>query len=367
MKGKRIWSFLLSAGLVLALTACNQKTEKPAPESDTGPAQEQQAGNSGSEENTTDAAGSGYAGESLELGFAHNLAVDSVLDQAANKFANLVAEKSDGKIVVTVYPAAQLGNESDMLEGLELGTIDMMLGTTSYLSNVAPKFAVLDLPFLFKDSAQVKEVLDGSVGEELTGNLLETKNMRILGYMNSGFRVMLTSKTQLKDLDSFKGVQMRSPETTVYIGMFESLGASPTPISLSEVYTSIQTGVVEGVEMSAQQLYTNKFYEVTKYIAKTNHIFTTVTPIISESKWENLPDEAKAVIEEAMKEVIDWEWDAFDAANDEALQAMVDEGLEMNDIDQAPLSQACADLYNQIAAESDSVDLLKEIQTQTAQ
>lgn len=312
-------------------------------------------------------ADAGYTGEKVDLTFAHNLAVDSVLDQSANKFAELVAEKSDGKIKVTVSPAAALGNESDMLEGIELGTIDMMLATTSYLSNVDGKFAVLDLPFLFKDSAQVKNVLEGTIGDQLKEDLLATKNMRILGYMDSGFRVMLTAKTQLLDLDSFKGVQMRSPETPVYIGMFEALGAAPTPISLSEVYTSIQTGVVEGVEMSAQQLYTNKFYEVTKYIARTNHIFTTVTPIISEDKWSSLSPEAQAVIEEAMQEAIDWEWETFDAADEENLQAMVDAGLEMNDIDQAPLAEACTELYNKISSQFGCEELLAAIQEATAE
>ena len=309
----------------------------------------------------------GYQGEEVSLQFAHNLAVDSVLDQSANKFAELAAEKSDGKISVTVSPAAALGNESDMLEGIELGTIDMMLATTSYLSNVDGKFAVLDLPFLFKDSAQVKKVLEGPVGDTLKEDLLATKNMRILGYMDSGFRVMLTAKTPLLDLASFKGVQMRSPETPVYIGMFEALGAAPTPISLSEVYTSIQSGVVEGVEMSAQQLYTNKFYEVTKYLAKTNHIFTTVTPIISEDKWSSLSEEAQSVITEAMQEAVDWEWETFDAADQENLQAMIDAGLEMNEIDQAPLAEACTDLYNRIAGEFGCEDILADIQAATAE
>lgn len=359
MRIKKVMGILLSVCMVLSMSGCNEKVEDSGTSSNT-------SGESQAEEDTEKSEDSQasvkYAGEELELSFAHNLAVDSVLDQAANKFADLVAEKSADKIKVTVYPAAQLGNESDMLEGMELGTIDMMLGTTSYLSNVAPEFAVLDLPFLFKDIEQVKNVLSSEVGEALTADLSEQKSMKILGYMNSGFRIMLTSNTQLKDLDSFKGAKMRSPETTVYLGMFEALGASPTPISLSEVYTSIQTGVVEGVEMSAQQLYTNKFYEVTKYAAKTNHIFTTVCPLIAESKWDSLSDEAKIILQDAMDDVIEWEWEAFTQADDEALQSMVDAGIEVNDIDQEPLSEVCEDLYKQIAEECNCTDLLEKIQ-----
>lgn len=358
MKIKKMLAILMTACLVIGIAGCNQRAEEPETDAANDTSEE-------SEESQTSA--SDYAGEEIELSFAHNLAVDSVLDQAANMFADLVSEKSGGKIVVTVYPAAQLGNESDMLEGMELGTIDMMLGTTTYLSNVTPEFAVLDLPFLFSDIPHIKEILDGEVGEALIADLSEQKAMRIMGYMNSGFRIMLTSDTQLTDLNSFSGVKMRSPETEVYIKMFEALGASPTPVSLSETYTSIQTGVVEGVEMSAQQLYTNKFHEVTKYAAKTNHIFTTVCPIITESKWDSLSDDAKAILDEAMQEVIDWEWDAFDQADAEALQAMVDAGLETNDIDQAPLSEACAELYTEIAEKNNCADLLEMIQEQTAE
>lgn len=354
MKIKKLLGIFLSICIVISFSGCNQRAEEPQTDDD--------ASSTTAETEDTAAVESDYSGEELELSFAHNLAVDSVLDQAANQFADLVAEKSGGKITVTVYPAAQLGNESDMLEGMELGTIDMMLGTTTYLSNVSPEFAVLDLPFLFSDVDHVKEILDGEVGEALKTDLSEQKQMRIMGYMNSGFRIMLTSDTQLVDLDSFHGVKMRSPETEVYIEMFESLGASPTPISLSETYTSIQTGVVEGVEMSAQQLYTNKFHEVTNYVARTNHIFTTVCPIISNSKWDSLSEEAQAILDESMVEVIDWEWDAFDQADEEALQSMVDAGLEVNDIDQAPLSEACSDLYKEISEKNNCADLLEMIQ-----
>lgn len=301
--------------------------------------------------------------DTVEISLAHNLAVDSVLDQSANKFAELCAEKSDGRVKVTVYPAAQLGNERDMIEGLKIDTIDMMLATTAYLSNIEPEFAVLDLPFIFDDIDHVKACLKGDIGEELTKILSDGQALKILTYLNSGFRVMLTKNTKLENLDSFDGLQMRSPETPVYVQMFKALGAAPTPISFSEVYTSIQTGVVEGVEVSADLMYTMKFHEVGKYIARTNHIFTTVVPLVSNKYWASLDAETQAIIDEAWAEAAAWEWDVFEEANEKSLGKMADAGIEVNDIDRASLREACTKVYDEFSKDNSTIaSLITKIQ-----
>lgn len=361
---KKLISLLLVLVLLLGLAACNkapapaQDAEKPSTDTPST-TDTQEPADTGSEGDDT--ASAGYTGESLEISLAHNLAVGSVLDQAANQFAELVSQKSDGKLKVTVYPAAQLGNERDMIEGIQMGTIDICLATTAYISNTQPEFAVLDLPFVFDDLDHVRACLDGDVGAALTEKLSTNQDMRVMAYWNSGFRDMLTSKTKLENLASFKGVQIRAPEVDVYVKMFQALGAAPTPIPFSEVYTSIETGVVEGVEVSADQIYTMKFYEVGKYIAETNHIFTTVVPICSNSYWDGLSPEAQSVLSEAMAEVTEWEWPAFDEANEAALTAMAEEGIEINEIDRAELQEACLGVYDEIAESKNCTDLLDMI------
>lgn len=349
MKFKRIISLLLAAAVMFAFAACNKAPEEVVatnPEKETG----DQAVTTGT-----------YDGESMEISLAHNLAVGSVLDEACNKFAELVSEKSGGKIKITVYPAAQLGNERDMIEGIQMGTIDIVLATTAYISNIQPEFAVLDLPFVFDDLTHVQGCLEGEVGSKLRDTLSAGQDMHVLGYLNSGFRDMLTAKTKLEDLESFKGLRIRAPEVDVYIKMFQALGAKPTPIAFSEVYTSIQTDVVEGVEVSADQIYTMKFYEVGKYIAETNHIFTTVAPICMNSYWDGLNDSAKTILEEAMEEVVAWEWPAFDESNNNALTEMANAGIEVNKIDRDALREACLGVHEEIASASNCTDLLELI------
>ncbi len=367
MKLRRIVCLLLALALALAMAACNKAPDTVDTTTESIAAPADAAADSAAGDAAADAADTaGYTGEAIEISLAHNLAVGSVLDQACNKLAELVSEKSGGKIKIVVYPAAQLGNERDMIEGIQMGTIDIVLATTAYISNIQPEFAVLDLPFVFDDLDHVQACLNGDVGAQLRETLSNGQDMHILGYLNSGFRDMLTAKTKLEDLDSFKGLRIRAPEVDVYIKMFQALGAKPTPIAFSEVYTSIQTDVVEGVEVSADQIYTMKFYEVGKYIAKTNHIFTTVAPICMNSYWDSLNDDAKTIIDEAMAEVVEWEWPAFDESNNNALTEMEKAGIEINDIDRDQLREACLGVHEEIASANNCTDLLEMINSARA-
>jgi len=346
--GKRIISILLVVLLLSTLAACGNSTANPS----TKPSANPSASPSANDSKPT-----------VKISLAHNLAVGSVMDQTANKFAELCAEKSDGRIKVTVYPAAQLGNERDMLEGIQMDTIDMMLATTAYLANLESAFSVLDLPFIFDDVDHVKACLDGEVGQQLSKILSDNQGLKILTYLNSGFRVMLTKNTKLENLDSFKGLQMRSPETPVYVQMFKALGAAPTPIPFSEVYTAIQTGVVEGVEVSPDLMYTMKFHEVGKYIARTNHIFTTVVPLVSNKYWNSLDADTQRIIKEAWAEVAAWEWGEYEGANEVAIGEMAKAGIAVNDIDRASLREACTTVYDEFAKQNSTIaDLINKIQ-----
>jgi tripartite ATP-independent transporter DctP family solute receptor len=301
-------------------------------------------------------------GDVVQIAFAHNLAIDSVLDKAAKKFADEAASRSKGKVKITVYPAGQLGNERDMLEGIQIGTIDMMLATTAYVSNLQPEFGLLDLPFIFRSREHVKSCFDGEAGKYLFDTLLKGQGLRIMDYWDSGFRVMLTKSAPLTSLADFKGRAIRAPEVPVYIKMFEALGASPTPIPFGEVYTSIQTGIVDGVEVSAEMIYSSKFYEVGAYIALTNHIYTTVVPVIGEKLYQSLHDDVKTILNESMKAATAYEWGAFAESDANSLQKMIDAGIKVNEIDREELKKACLPMYNTTAQTANARNLLEILQ-----
>lgn len=297
----------------------------------------------------------------VSLSFAHNVATGGAEDQAIAKFAEKVAELSDGKMEILVYGSGQLGNERDLIEGVQLGTIDMAMNTSAYLSNVVSQFGMLDLPFMYEDYEDARGKLDGEAGEELKQLLLDQANIRLLGYWNSGFRVMMTKSSPINSMADLKGRNMRAPEVDVYVDMFKALGANPTPISFGEVYTSIQTGVVDGVEVCAEEMYTMKFHEVGKYIAVTNHIFSTQIPLISEDVYQKLTDEQKDILEQAMKEATDWEWEYFMDADAKALEEMEAEGIEITYPDRQEFMDACASMKEEYAEKYSAQDLLEKL------
>jgi tripartite ATP-independent transporter DctP family solute receptor len=341
---KRYLCILLVLLLVcLPLTACNKS-----------PASQPEAEKTNKAEPATE-----KSTEARVLRLAHNITMGGTDDQAANMLAEKVKEKSGGTLEIKVYPGGQLGNERDMLEGIQLGSIDMGLNTSAYISNIAPEFGLLDVPFLFSDFEDVRNALSGDGGEYLKEKLLKEQGIRVLNWWNSSFRIMLTKSAPIKSLDDLKGRKMRAPEVPVYIDMFDALGANPTPIPFGEVYTSIQTGVVDGVEVCAEEMYAMKFHEVGKYIAKTNHIFSTMIPIINEDVFQSLTPDQQKVLQEAVDETTDWQWDAFRAADEHALQAMGEAGVEINEIDQAPLAEACAEMQMKYATDYNAVELLE--------
>lgn len=295
----------------------------------------------------------------IVLKLAHHMAIDSAADKAIRFYADLVKERTGGQIQIDVYPASQLGGERDYLEGLELGTVDMSLNTTALIMNLTPEFGLLDLPFLFDSYEHAQAAMYGAPMEYLSQKLMDEHGIRVLGGFCSGFRIMMTTDQKLEKLEDFKGLKMRAPETPIYIDMFKALGANPTPIPFSEVYTAMQTGVVEGVEVAAEYMYNMKFYEVGKYIVQTNHIFSGICPLINEAKFQSLPADCQQAIMECMTEACDYQWELFLAGDDAALQAVIEGGCELTQIDREPLKEACLPMRQQYSDQYNAADFFK--------
>jgi len=302
--------------------------------------------------------GSSQEERAVVLKLAHHTAIDSAYNIAAKHFADLVSQKTGGKLTVDIYPAAQLGGERDVLEGLKMGTIDMSLNTSALIMNLVPEFGLLDLPFLFQDYKSARASLEGPGGKILAGKLLAQHGIRMLAGWNSGFRVMLTTNKKIEKLEDFRGMKMRAPETPVYIDMFRALGANPTPIPYGEVYTALQLGVVEGVEVAPEPMYTSKFHEVGKYLVRNNHIFSAICPLINEAKYQSLPDSYRKALNEAIAASTEFQWDLFIKADEAALKAMIDYGVVMNEIDRDTLREACRQMHADYEKQYNASELL---------
>ncbi len=225
--------------------------------------------------------------------------------QGAQKFADLVAEKSGGTIEIQVYPSSQLGNQRDLVEGLTLGTVDLTMTSTAVLGNFHPEVAVFDLPFIFRDRDHAFKALD-TVGMEIAKGA-EAKGMKVLAFYENGVRNMTNNIRPIRVPEDMKGLKIRVMEQPIYIGMMKALGANPTPMAFGELFTALQKGVVDGQENPAAHIYTKRFFEVQKYISLTEHTYSAEPLVISMITWNKLTPEQQQILQEAAEEGCEWQ------------------------------------------------------------
>ena len=225
--------------------------------------------------------------------------------KGAEKFAQLVKEKTGGKVEVQVFPSSQLGNQRDLVEGTQFGTIDFTMTSTAVLGNFLPQVAVFDLPFIFRDVQHASKALD-TVGMEIAQKL---QGMKLLAYYENGVRHMTNSKRPIRKPEDMKGLKIRVMEQPIYIEMIKALGGNPTPMAFGELFTALQQGVVDGQENPAAHIYTARFFEVQKYISLTAHTYSAEPMLVSLAAWNKLPKDLQEKVQTAANESRDWQRD----------------------------------------------------------
>ena len=225
--------------------------------------------------------------------------------KGAEKFAQLVKEKTGGKVEIQVFPSSQLGNQRDLVEGTQFGTIDFTMTSTAVLGNFLPEAAVFDLPFIFRDVQHAYKALD-TVGMEIAQKL---QGMKLLAYYANGVRHMTNSKRPIRKPEDMKGLKIRVMEQPIYIEMIKALGGNPTPMAFGELFTALQQGVVDGQENPAAHIYTARFFEVQKYISLTAHTYSAEPMLVSLAAWNKLPKDLQEKVQAAANESKDWQRD----------------------------------------------------------
>jgi len=218
----------------------------------------------------------------------------------AERFADLVKERTDGKVVIKLFPNSQLGKAQKLIEGVVLGTIDFAMTTTAVLGQFEPKLLVFGFPYMFRDRDHAFKALD-TIGFEV-GKSLEDKGIKILGFYENGIRHMMNNKRKLNSPDDMKGLKIRVMSTPVYIEMIKSLGADPTPMAFGEVYSACQQGTIDGLECPAVHFWQKRFFEVNNYITLTAHTYESEPLTMSMKTWNKLPAEYQDIILQAVKE-----------------------------------------------------------------
>ncbi len=283
-----------------------------------------------------------YAKTVLKLGTSTQ--PTHIYNQAADHFAKIVAEKTGGEIEVQVFPAAQLGSERDMVEGLQLGSLEMTLTSTGPMGGFVPQVKLFNLPFLFKDRESCYRVLDGEIGTQIADRFVKV-GIRSLGWFENGFRNITNSKRAVNSPDDMKGVKIRVMEDDVFILTMKAMGASPLPMAFGELYTALEQKTVDAQENPLAVIHSSRFFEVQKYLAMTGHFYSPAVLLISEATWKALSPENQKIVADAAAQARDYERGLSLKADQELEAACAKEGMIITHPDKAPFAKAVASVY----------------------
>lgn len=302
--------------------------------------------------------------DKMVLRYAENQAQDYPTTQAAYKFAELVEQKTNGKIHIDVFYGGQLGDEKAVTEQMQFGAIDFSRVSLSPLSEFEKSLNVLQLPYLYKDADQMWRVLDGPIGDKFL-NSIEKKDLVGLSWFDAGARNFYNSKKPVTKLEDLKGMKIRVQESQLMMGMVQALGANPTPMAYGEVYSGLQTGVIDGAENNWPSYDSVSHYEVAKYFVIDEHTRVPEMQIVSKITWDKFSDEEKAIIKEAAQESAKLErqlWQEKEKASEAKVRAAGCVITELEPGEKEKFQAAMAPLYTQFGAGYE--DIIKQIQAQ---
>lgn len=286
-----------------------------------------------------------FAQAQINLTLGHNAAAGNPRWVAADKFGELVKERTNGRMSVRVAGAEQLGNEQSLLTSLRTGAVDMTVNSQGSTSALLPELAALGLPFLFANSAAAFKVLEGPIGTELDQRFGKI-GMVPLGWWDNGIRNVTNSKRPIVKPADLKGLKIRTPPDPMTIDIFQTLGASTEQISFGELYVALQQGVVDGQENPLVNIYSSKLYEVNKFISLTGHKWECSPFLMSQITWMRPTPADRDVIKGAAKEASDLQRKLFADANAKAeADFRANPKLEVNEADKPAFREASAKVY----------------------
>ncbi len=237
--------------------------------------------------------------------FGHDMPEDSAQHVAALKYADLVKERTKGRVEIRVFPAQQLGTDPEMVQQAQMGTLEIVLPPTAKISGFAPALQLADLPFLFPNKEICYRVLDGPVGDKLLA-MLDSKGLKGVSFWESGFKQMTANKPIRKPED-FAGMKVRVMESPILIAQYKQVKANPIPIDFAETYNALQQGVVEAQENPLASIVNMKFYEVQKYTMLSNHGFLGYAFLFSKKVYDGLPADVQQTLRDTARELASFE------------------------------------------------------------
>ena len=284
-----------------------------------------------------------------ELKFGHVGEPGSLIGASADEFARRANAKLGGRYKVVVYGSSQLGGDKELLQKLKLGTIDFAEPST-VMSSEADIFGVFEMPYLVKSRDHMKRIEKELFWSKMAPEA-EKKGLKLIAVWENGYRHITNSKHPINTPADLKGLKLRVPEGKWRVKMFQAYGANPSPMKFSEVFTALQTGVMDGQENPFAQIASAKFYEVQKYLSLTGHVYTPSYVAVGAKKWATLPADVRKIFDDEAKATQAWVYEKAARDDEELLAKMKTAGIQVNTANKDAFIAASKPVYEEYARE----------------
>jgi len=290
-----------------------------------------------------------------------SVAQNSHYGVAIDTFAREVDKRTGGRYKIQNFYAGALGAERESIEGIQLGTLDLTMTSTGPVPNFVPEVAILDIPFLFRDYAHARAVLDGPIGQDLLTKF-DAKGIKALAWGENGFRHMTNNRHPVNTPDDLKGLKMRTMENPIHIEAYRQFGILPTPMAFTEVFTALQQGTVDGQENPLSVITAAKFEQVQKYLSLTGHVYSPALILMSKAQWDKLSPADKQAFAEAAKEAVKANRARIDDDERRAVGDLRAKGMAVVDtLDKTKFQTALTPVYNDFSKRfgQENIDKIK--------
>jgi tripartite ATP-independent transporter DctP family solute receptor len=292
---------------------------------------------------------------------AGGAASNSLQGRSAAKFAEDLQAKLGDAHTIEFYADGQLGDEKELMQKLRLGTVQFTL-ISSIMTNVAPEFAIFEMPFLVQDRDHLKAI-DKEIIQPVLAPKATEEGLHVISTWENGFRQITNNVRPINTPADLDGLKIRTPSSEWRVSMFKEWGANPTPMSFSEVFVALQTGTMDGQENPLTNIVGANFQEVQKYLSLTGHVYSPTYLTTGANTWGELPDDVKTAVDEIAAEVQDWALGEGEAADKALVDKVRDAGVEVNEADKAAFIEASAPVYSAFAEQvPGGAELVKQAQ-----
>lgn len=309
--------------------------------------------------------GGGSSSAQIIMKVGHDSPTNSPYQAGWEAFKTEVESKTNGRIKVVIYPNAQLGQEDVMVNGLKIGAIDGVIAATSTLATAVPEAQLYSMPFLFKDARQAMAVAQGPIGKPIADKIQTATAAQLVGWGELGERDMINKKHPIRTVADLKGLKMRVQAQPIGLATYTAMGALPAAVSFAEVYTSLQTGVVDGSDNPPVDILDSKFYQVTKYLTYTKHFVVLDAILVSDKFLAKLTSADQAIVKAAAANSGQTEAAASDSAETAAVAQFPGLGLQVTELDasaRAGFVAAMQPVYQKFADQVGGMSVIQQIQ-----